>query len=98
VAEPLIIARIEEALERMRVEGVAVRSINLCKTDHDALNAALTAAWNEGCKRSERAKIHAHSFRDHPVRPALHSVIYSKQGVGFTVKRKLSHRTRAASQ
>lgn len=86
----LIHDRIDVALEKMRAQGMAVRSINLCPSDLAALNKAATEQFNGG--RKPRMPVVALSYCSHPVRPSKRSIVYSKQGVGVSVPCRLSRR------
>lgn len=79
--------RIDVALEKMRAQGVEVRAIYLTEADRKALGRAIKAEWGFN------GTVHPCGYRDHIVRDGKHSLIYSKQGVGFTIPKRLSHRT-----
>ena len=82
--------RIDAALEKMRAQGMSVRSINLCPTDLDALNAYATENFNGRCK--PRMPVYCLSYREHAVRPSKRSNIWSTHGVPVGVPRRLSSR------
>ena len=80
--------RIDAALEKMRAQGLDVRSINLCPSDLDALNRVATEAFNG--RRKPRMPVYALSYSDHAVRPSKRSIVWSVHGVGIAVPRRLS--------
>jgi len=83
--------RIDVALEKMRAEGVEVRAIYLTEADRTALGKAIRR------QLGLRAIAHPCGYKDHIVRSGKYSVIYSKQGVGFTIPKRLSPRVRLAA-
>lgn len=80
--------RIDAALEKMRWEKVEVRAICLNAADLKALGEAQRIASGF----PKRHIFHCHGYRDHIVRPAKHSRIYSTHGREFAIPKKLSHK------
>ena len=87
--------RIDVALEKMAFEGVEVRAIYLSPEDDEAYVKAHTRFWRKALK--SRATFYPTTFREHVVRSGKTSIIYSTNGVGFTIPKRLSPRTRAAA-
>lgn len=83
--------RIDVALERMRAQRVEVRAIYLTEADRKALGREIKREW--GLK----SIVHPCAYRDHIVRSGKRSVVYSKQGVEFTIPQRLSHRVAMAA-
>jgi len=79
---PLIIQRIDAALEKMRAQEMEVRAIYLTAEDWDAYNRAQSKAY--GCR------LVAFLYGSHEIRSGSRSIIYSTQGVGVAVPKRLS--------
>jgi hypothetical protein len=80
-----IIARIDQALDRMRVQGVAVRFIYLTEATHQEFHRAMR-------RKAGRRGGYFLAHGDHQIVRGQRDAIYSKQGVEFTIHKKLSHR------
>lgn len=82
-----IIARIDQALERMRAQGAAVRYIYLTEATHDQFDRAM-------CRLHGRKRKTAHYFdhAGHVIVRGSKDRIYSTHGVEFTIHKKLSPR------
>lgn len=83
--------RIDCALEKMRAQEVEVRAIYLTEADRAALGRAIKRDWGF------KGTLHPCGYRDHIVRSGQRSVIYSKQGVGFAIPKRLSLRVDLAA-
>lgn len=84
---PSIIARLDAALEKMRVQGMTVRAIYLTPEDWAAYNRAQSKAY--GCR------LVAFLYGSHEIRSGKTSRIYSTQGVGVDVPKRLSAQVEA---
>lgn len=82
-----IIDRLEAALEKVRAQGMEVRSINLTEEDWDGLNRALSDEYG--------STLYTFQFQGHEIRSAKHSTIWSTHGVGVAVPKRLSKRVAA---
>lgn len=78
--------RIDCALEKMRCQGMEVRSIYLDDADLKSLGQAIKFEWGFA------GQVHACGYRDHIVRSGRKSIIYSTHGVATAIPKKLSHR------
>ncbi len=78
--------RIDAALEKMRWQGMEVRSINLTEKDRAELGRAIRKEMRV------RGKVHPCGYRDHIVRSGTKSIIWSTHGVGTTIPQRLSPR------
>lgn len=78
--------RIDCALEKMRCQGMEVRSINLTEADRKALGKAIKREWGF------KGTVHPCDYKGHIVRSAKRSAIYSTHGVETYIPKKLSHR------
>lgn len=81
--------RIDVALEKMRAQGVEVRAIYLTAADRKALGKAIKQEWGF------KGTVHPCGYKNHIIRDGRSSMIYSKQGVGFAVPKRISHRVAA---
>lgn len=89
-ARDSIIERLDAALEKMRWQQLAVRTICLTKADLKALDKANTLAFGvKGCKA------HTCGYRGHVVRVGPRSVIYSTHGYETAVPYRLSAKVAA---
>lgn len=87
--------RIDQALEKMRAQGMEVRAIYLDPADDATFVRANTRYWRKALQ--SRATFHCTTFRDHIVRQGKSSIIYSTHGVGVTIPKRLSPRVRLAA-
>ena len=84
-----IFDRIDQALERMRFEGASVRFIYLTEATHDEFHRAMR-------RKVGRRSGYFFAHGDLQIVRGQRDIIYSKQGVGFTIHKKLSHRVMPA--
>lgn len=87
--------RIDAALEKVAFRGMEVRAIYLDDADDEAFVKAHTRFWRKALK--SRAIFWPTTYRDHPVRQGSTSVIYSTHGVGVSIPKRLSARTKQAA-
>lgn len=82
-------SRIDSALEKLRAQGLEVRSINLTEQDQAALGKVIRR------RIGGKGLAVPLGYAGHIIRISKHSVVYSKQGVAFVVPKLLSHRVSA---
>jgi len=95
VSDPMIVQRLDAALEKVAFRKMDVRAIYLDSADREALTRWWTRKWRK--QLGSKAEFIPLAYRDHPVRSGNNSIIYSTHGVGVTVPKRLSSRTREAA-
>lgn len=96
-----ILDRIDCALEKMAFRQMEVRAIYLNDEDRKAFDKEMTRQYRAAT--GSKAKVYSCSYgdhllyRDHELRGGGKSIIYSKQGVGVMIPKRVSRRVAIAA-